>query len=182
MTSGCAAACRSAGGTTARSEADRALRRQRFRRRRSERDGPWADTGDSQSARARELRVEDLDLVEINEPCSASDCVHPRVSGSIRRRRTSTAVRSRSAIRWGPAARALPPRCCTNCAGAAAGTGWPRCASAWGRGLQRFSSGRGRRRRDDDCYDGDHATADRRRMARRVRRRNLYGQESRDGR
>ena len=36
-------------------------------------------------------------------------------------------------------ARGSRPRCCTRCGGAARGTGWRRCASAWGRALQRSS-------------------------------------------
>ena len=56
----------------------------------------------------------------------------PRARPRSARRSTSTAARSRSAIRSAPAARASSPRWCTRCRRAAAGAARRRCASAAG--------------------------------------------------
>ena len=53
-----------------------------------------------------ELKIGDIDLFELNEAFAAQSIAVVRELGSTRRRSTSTAARSRSAIRSAPAARA----------------------------------------------------------------------------
>ena len=69
-------------------------------RRRPGGHGPRAHPGDAQGARARRARIDDLDLIELNEAFASQSIAVMRELASIPTRSTSTVARSRWATRW----------------------------------------------------------------------------------
>ena len=118
--------------------------------------------------------IDDVERVEINEAfASVALQLDARCSAPTRRTSTSTAARSRSAIRSARAAAGSSARWCTSCAATAAGSASPRSAPAAARATRccsrsvaaRELRARARRRRRPD---GRRHRPGRRRSGRRV--------------